>query len=255
MAHIFVTGSTDGLGRAAAETLIAEGHDVLLHARSQERASTMNDLVARSTGIVIGDLSSAVETRAIAKQVNDVGRMGAVIHNAGIYLESSRGSTPEGHAKVLAVNALAPYMLTTLIERPDRLVYLSSGMHLSGSGSLRDIDWTERRWQASQAYSDSKLYVATLAAAVARHWSTVLSNSVDPGWVPTRMGGDAAPDDLEMGHLTQTWLAVSHDPRATVSGGYWHHRRQRKPAAEVLDPGFQDRLMTELAALTGVTLF
>jgi NAD(P)-dependent dehydrogenase (short-subunit alcohol dehydrogenase family) len=255
MARILVTGSADGLGRAAAQTLIAEGHDVVLHARSQERASTMNDLAARSAGIVIGDLSSAAQTRAIAKQVNDIGRMGAVIHNAGIYLESNRGSTPEGHAKVLAVNALAPYMLTALIDRPDRLVYLSSGMHLSGSGSLRDIDWTERRWQPSQAYSDSKLYVATLAAAVARHWSTVLSNSVDPGWVPTRMGGAGAPDDLEMGHLTQTWLAVSHDPRATVSGGYWHHRQQRKPAAEVLDPDFQDRLMTKLAGLTGITLF
>ena len=50
--------------------------------------------------------------------------MDAVIHNAGIYLQPSRGSTPEGHATTLAVNTLAPYMLTALVKQPDRLVYL-----------------------------------------------------------------------------------------------------------------------------------
>ena len=186
--------------------------------------------------------------------MNDLGRMDAVIHNAGVYLEPSRFTTAEGHAKTLAVNTLAPYMLTALIGRPDRLVYLSSGMHHAGAGSLRDIDWTERRWNAARAYSESKLHMAALALAVARAWPQVLSNAVDPGWVPTRMGGAGAPDDLEMGHLTQTWLAVSHDPDATVSGGYWYHRQRQTPAAEARDPAFQDRLMDRLAALTGVTL-
>ena len=153
--------------------------------------------------------------------------MDAVIHNAGTYHEPSRGPTPEGHARTLAVNTLAPYMLTALIERPGRLVYLSSSMHRGGGGSLRDIDWVERRWDPSRAYSESKLYVAALAFAVARRWPDVLSNAVDPGWVPTKMGGPGAPDDLEMGHLTQTWLAVSDDPAAMVSGGYWYHRQRQ----------------------------
>ena len=120
---------------------------------------------------------------------------------------------------------------------------------------MRDIDWRERRWDASAAYSESKLFVTALAFAVARHWSDVLSNAVDPGWVPTKMGGPGAPDDLMQGHLTQTWLAVSDDPAAAVSGGYWHHRKQQKPAAEALNPDFQNRLMTELASLTGLSLF
>lgn len=253
MRRIFITGCTDGLGRAAARTLVAEGHEVVLHARSPQRASALADLAARSACVVIGDLSSAVETRAIADQVNKIGRMHAVIHNAGIYQERNRGTTREGHAKTLAVNTLAPYILTALIERPDRLIYLSSGMHHSGGGSLRDIDWVERRWDAGRAYSESKLYVTGLALAVARRWPKVLSNAVDPGWVPTKMGGPGAPDDLEMGHLTQTWLAVSDDPAATVSGGYWHHRKQQTPAAEALDPGFQDQLMAKLSELTGVS--
>jgi NAD(P)-dependent dehydrogenase (short-subunit alcohol dehydrogenase family) len=253
MRRVFITGSTDGLGRAAAQTLMAEGHEVVLHARSKQRAAALADLAPRAAGVVIGDLSSAAETQALADQVNEIGRMHAVIHNAGIYTEPSRGNTPEGHAKILAVNTLAPYMLTALIERPDRLVYLSSGMHRGGSGSLRDIDWKQRRWDTGLAYSESKLYVTALALALARRWPKVLSNAVDPGWVPTKMGGPGAPDDLEQGHLTQTWLAVSDDPAAMVTGGYWHHRKQRMPAAETLDSGFQDQLIAKLHELTGVS--
>jgi NAD(P)-dependent dehydrogenase (short-subunit alcohol dehydrogenase family) len=255
VSRVFITGSTDGLGRAAARLLIDEGHDVLLHARNRERAAAVADLAPCAAGVVIGDLSSAAETRRLADHVNDVGRMDAVVHNAGIYLEPSRGSTPEGHATTLAVNTLAPYMLTALIGRPDRLVYLSSGMHLGGAGSLRDIDWTERRWNAAQAYSESKLQVIALAITVAQAWPAVLSNSVDPGWVPTKMGGPWASDDLEMGYLTQTWLAVSDEAAATVTGGYWYHRQRQRPAREAADPAFQRKLMDRLAGLTGIALF
>ncbi len=127
MSRVLITGSTDGLGRAAARVLIDEGHQVVLHARSRARAAAVAGLAPRAAGVVIGDLASAAETRLLAEQVNDIGRMDAVIHNAGIYLERSRGTTAEGHATTLAVNTLAPYMLTALIDRPDRLIYLSSG--------------------------------------------------------------------------------------------------------------------------------
>jgi|SRR6516165_6675036 NAD(P)-dependent dehydrogenase (short-subunit alcohol dehydrogenase family) len=118
MGIVFITGSTDGLGRAAAQSLLDNGHKVVLHARSTDWAQILAELALRSAGIVIGDLRSAAETRSIADQVNAIGRMDAVIHNAGVYAERSRGSTPEGHAGTLAVNTLAPYMLTVLIERP-----------------------------------------------------------------------------------------------------------------------------------------
>jgi NAD(P)-dependent dehydrogenase (short-subunit alcohol dehydrogenase family) len=254
MARIFITGSTDGLGRAAAQSLIAEGHDVVLHARSRKRASALEDLASRSAGMVVGDLSSAVDTRGVADQVNAIGRMDAVIHNAGAYSTEGRSATPEGRPAIVAVNILAPYMLTALIERPRRLVYLSSGMHRGGVASLHDIDWIERRWDSSQAYSDSKLYVTALAFAIARCWSDVLSNAVDPGWVATKMGGPGAPDDFEKGYLTQTWLAASDDSAATVSGRYWYHRRPQAPARAVTDARFQDQLSAKLAELTGVPL-
>jgi len=180
--------------------------------------------------------------------------MDAVIHNAGIYRERSRGSTPEGHATLLAVNTLAPYMLTALIQRPDRLVYLSSSEHRAGEGPLRDADWANRRWDSARAYGESKLYVTALAFALARRWPEVLSNAVDPGWARTRMGGPSAPVDIDTGQRTQSWLAVSKEPAAMVSGRYWYHLRQHQPARDAMDVAFQDQLIAELASLTGVTL-
>jgi NAD(P)-dependent dehydrogenase (short-subunit alcohol dehydrogenase family) len=237
--RIFITGSTDGLGRAAARTLLEQGHEVVVHARNRDRLAALGDLVDRGTAAVIGDLSDLEDTRDVAGQVNRLGRMDAVIHNAGVV------SGPQ----VLPVNVVAPYLLTVLMHRPKRLVYLSSGMHRGGRADPAGMDWSGERTTAS--YSHSKLFVTTLAAAVARIWPDVLSNAVDPGWVPTRMGGPGAPDDLRLGHLTQEWLATSDDPEALTSGGYWYHQRRAEPAASVLDHRFQDQLLDELARFTG----
>ncbi|WP_340316771.1 SDR family NAD(P)-dependent oxidoreductase [Rhizorhabdus argentea] len=254
MARIFITGTTDGLGLAATRTLMLGGHEVVIHARSAERALALAELAGYAAGLVVGDLSSAAETRAVAEQVNAIGRMDAVIHNAGVYRTEGRGSTAEGHAVLVAVNILAPYMLTALIERPRRLVYLSSSLHRGGEGALDDIDWTRRPWNQAMAYAGSKLQIAALAFAVARRWPEVLSNAVDPGWVRTRMGGAAAPVDIETGQRTQSWLAASDDPAAMVSGRYWCNLGQEQPSGEVMDVAFQDRLLGELGKLTGVTL-
>lgn len=254
MARVLVTGSTTGLGLAAAEAMVAGGHAVVLHARSAARAAGIGPPAGRAAGVVLGDLSIDAETRDLADQVNRLGPFDAVIHNAGVYREPEPHRTPEGHPRILAVNVVAPYLLTALVERPSRLVYLSSGMHASGRPSLDDLGWTRRRWDGTQAYCDSKLLVAALAAAVARRWPGVRSNAVDPGWVPTRMGGPSATDDLELGHRTQVWLATSEDPAAEVTGRYWYHGRARAPATAVDDPAFQDDLLDELARITGVPL-
>jgi len=149
---------------------------------------------------------------------------------------------------------LAPYLLTGLIERPARLVYLSSGMHRGGDPGLADPQWEHRHWNGSQAYSDSKLFDVVLAFAVARLWTDVLSNALEPGWVPTRMGGPGAPDDMSLGPVTQAWLAVSPDPDARVTGGYFYHQKPRTPHPAARDLTVQDGLLRHCAALTGVTL-
>lgn len=254
MARVFITGSTDGLGRAAAQSLIDQGHEVILHSRSPQRATSLGDIAPHSAGVIVGDLRDVGQTRRIAEEVNAFGPMDAVIHNAGIYSEATRNPTPEGHAGTLAVNTLAPFILTALIQRPNRLVYLSSALHRGGEGSLEDIDWIKRPWNPTQAYAETKLHVAALASAVARRWPGVLSNAVDPGWVRTKMGGSSAPVDLDTGQRTQSWLAVDAAPEAMVSGRYWCNLKQEQPADEVMDMAFQDRLVAQLELLTGVTL-
>jgi NAD(P)-dependent dehydrogenase (short-subunit alcohol dehydrogenase family) len=242
MARIFITGSTDGLGRASAQTLLDGGHEVVIHARSAERREAVNDLVGRGAAAVVGDLADVNQTRAVADQVNELGVVDAVIHNAGV----------DSGPHILPVNVVAPYLLTALIHRPRRLVYLSSGMHHGGRANIAGLDWRGRRRPGS--YSDSKLFVTTLAAAVAGLWPEVYSNAVDPGWVPTRMGGPGAPDDLRLGHLTQEWLATSDEPEARSSGGYWYHQRLRTPHPAVHNTHFQDDLVQALARFTGVPL-
>jgi NAD(P)-dependent dehydrogenase (short-subunit alcohol dehydrogenase family) len=256
MSRVFVTGSSTGLGMMAAELLASQGHQVVLHARNSGRAADAQNRLPTAEAVVTGDLSVIAAMRSVAEQVNRLGHFDAVIHNAGVYVDSQerRVETEDGLPCMFAVNALAPYILTALIERPRRLVYLSSGMHRSGTADLMDLDWKRRAWNATAAYSDSKLHDLWLAFAVARYWPGVLSNAVDPGWVPTRMGGPDAPDDLDQGHRTQAWLAVSDDDAARVSGGYFHHLRERPADPVAHDEGKQDQFIEICAKISGIEL-
>jgi NAD(P)-dependent dehydrogenase (short-subunit alcohol dehydrogenase family) len=254
MARILVTGSADGLGRMAAQSLVHSSHDVVLHARNADRARQATAAVPGARHVVVGDLSSITETRAVADQANAIGPFDAVIHNAGVGNRERRVETVDGLEHVFAINVLAPYLLTALIHRPRRLVYLSSGMHRGGNPDLADLQWRRRRWDGSQAYSDSKLFDVVLAFAVGRRWPEVLSNALEPGWVPTKMGGPGAPDDLIQGAETQVWLAVSNEPQATVSGRYFYHKRVKAAHPAASDVHVQDGLLQACEELTGVRL-
>jgi NAD(P)-dependent dehydrogenase (short-subunit alcohol dehydrogenase family) len=197
-------------------------------------------------------MASIAAVRGLAESADALGRFDAVIHNAAVGYRGPRVETVDGLAHVFAINVLAPYLLTALITRPDRLVFLSSGMHRGGNPDLSDLQWAKRRWSGTQAYSDSKLFDVVLALGVARRWPGVFSNAVEPGWVPTNMGGPGAPDDLELGAETQAWLAVSDDPEATVTGRCFHHRRELACAPVAGRVEFQDGLLDACAKLTGV---
>ncbi len=253
MARVFITGSSDGLGLMAAQLLIELGHQVVLHARNAARAGDVKISAPRSEAIVIGDLSSMAQTRNVAEQVNRLGRFDAVIHNAGVgYREAHRIATEDGLPVVFAVNTLAPYLLTALIEKPHRLVYLSSGMHRGANSSLEDLTWTQRRWRGAEAYAETKLHDVLLAFAAARRWPGVLSNALEPGWVPTKMGGPGAPDEMDQAHRTQAWLAVSDDPAARVAGEYFYHLRPRPADPAARDPNRQEDLLKACEHLSGI---
>jgi len=255
MSRVFITGSTDGLGLLAAELLVSQGHRVVLHARNSVRAAEVKGWLPAAEAVVTGDLASIAQTRSIAEQVNRLGRFDAVIHNAGAdYNAPRRIATPDGLSHHFAVNTLGPYILTALIERPKRLVYLSSGLHRGASADFSDIQWERRSWNSSAAYSETKLHDMLLAFAVARYWPDVFSNAVDPGWMPTRMGGPHAPGDLNDGCRTQGWLSVSGDAAACVSGKYFHYMRQQAPDPIANDENLQDQLIQICSRLSSVAL-
>jgi NAD(P)-dependent dehydrogenase (short-subunit alcohol dehydrogenase family) len=253
MSRIFITGSADGLGQMAARLLVADGHHVVLHARNPSRAREALIATPGAETALSADLSSIAETKTLADKVNKLGAFDAIIHNAGIgYREQRRRATDDGLPQVFAVNSLAPYILTCLINRPARLVYTSSGLHRQGDPTLQDLAWKQRSWNGFQAYSDSKFHDVILAFAVARRWPNVFSNAVEPGWVATKMGGAGAPDSLEEGPKTQVWLAASNERDALVTGQYFYHKKQRAFLPAAADPNLQDRFLAACAGFSGV---
>jgi len=240
MARIFITGSADGLGQLAANNLVAQGHQVVLHARNAARAKSALDNVPGAEQVLIADLASIEETKKLAAEVNAIGQFDVIIHNAGVYQVAAN--------LTFAVNTLAPYILTVLIHQPKRIIYLSSEMHVQGNPDLIDLAYAIDR----TSYSDSKMQVLMLSKAVARKWPEVLSNAVDPGWVPTKMGGAAATDNLEEGFQTQAWLAVSDDKEAKVSGRYFHHQKEAKYLAAADDVSIQEKLIAICEQLTSI---
>lgn len=241
MARIFITGSADGLGLLTAKSLITRGHTVVLHARNAQRGREAQTKVPGAENVLIGDLSSIDETKNLAHEVTRSGAFDVVIHNAGVYQVPA--------PQIFAVNTLAPYILTSLIQKPKRSIYLSSGMHLQGRPNFDYFNEDTNRI----TYSDSKLHVLMLSMAVARKWSEVYSNAIDPGWVPTKMGGHGAPDDLQKGYETQVWLAVSDEAKSKVSGRYFFHQKERSynPAASQVT--LQETFLKLCEKMTGVS--
>ena len=228
--RILVTGSSSGLGLGAARALAAEGHEVVVHRRSAATEMPDSDTWL---AVVTGDLGDVSQVRAVADEAAGLGRLDAVVHNAGVI----------GGADLVTVNVVAPYLLTALMPKPARLIYLSSGMHRGGSTDLTRLE------SGRASYSDTKLILTAFAAAVATRWEGTVTHAVDPGWVPTRMGGAGAPDDLVAGHTTQVWLAT-HDVEP-ATGGYWFHEQVQQPHRAVGDPGFQARVLAALQQLAG----
>lgn len=236
MALVLVTGASAGLGRTTASALQEAGHDVVLHARSRDRLEG-SGAVRGARGIVLGDLADAGQTLEVAEQAAAHGPFDAVIHNAG---------TLDGPDD-LAVNVLAPYLLTAAMPLPARVIVLSSSMHRSGRAEAQLI-----RGERRATYSDTKLLVTAFALGLASRFPGILAHAVDPGWVPTRMGGPSAPDDLDEGHRTQVRLATAPTEEIVPrTGGYWHHLRTERPHPAATDPAFQAEVLAQLADRTG----
>jgi NAD(P)-dependent dehydrogenase (short-subunit alcohol dehydrogenase family) len=255
VSRILITGSSDGIGLESARQLLAAGHDVVGHARSAARAAELRAAVPGVGDVLIGDLASLAQTRDLAASAAAAGPFDAVIHNAGVGGGvSERAVTADGLERIFHINVVAPYLLTALMPRPGRLVYLASGLESQGHVALDDLQYTERAWDGMAVYSDSKLCDVVLAFAVARLWPDVKATTVDPGWIKTKLGGPDAWDEVDEGASTQVWLASSDDEAAQVTGRYVKRFEIQVANPEASETAIQDGLLARLAEITGVEL-
>ncbi len=251
---VFITGSSSGLGFLSGKLLVEQGHKVVLHARNEAKAKRTKAKLPGVRAVVVGDVSTLAGMRSVAKQVNALGTYDAVIHNVGLGTRHPRRETVDGVTQLFAVNTLTPYVLTALMKPSERLIYLSSGLHKNGDASLRDLQWKNRPYNAFQAYSDTKLHDLLLTLWLARKRPRAFVNAVHPGWVPTKMGGPNATDDLLKGAQTQAWLAVSDDSAARVSGKYWFHKKPRSMHSRANEVAVQDKLIAYLEKISGLSI-
>lgn len=239
---ILITGSTAGLGQLAAAYLVARGHEVVAHARNEARAEDVRRDIPGLAGVVIGDLSDLDQTRRLAADINAFGTFDVIIHNAAIY-----DGKPQDRLKI---NVLSPYMLTSLVNRPRQLVYMSSSAHW---GDLR-LDGIVQQG-AGVSYEESKAQLTTFAMALSRLWPAVQVNAINPGWVPTRMGEltGTPSDSLRAGYMTQVWLAEGIDPASHMTGAFLFHQVSYSTVNPVVhDATAQDDLIEALGQATGV---
>ncbi|TDD72570.1 SDR family NAD(P)-dependent oxidoreductase [Jiangella aurantiaca] len=248
-----VTGSNDGIGAAVAHALVGEGYEVVRHARNRVRADDYLSDAPEGTQIAVGDFASLAETHDVARQAAALGPFDVVVHNAGTGAPPARELTADGIERTLQVNAVAPYLLTALMPPPERIVYVGSD---SIRNTLLDLDDIQSGadWDQGAAYGRSKIALTALGLYVARHWPSRLVNVVHPGWVRSKMSGEAAPLSLEEGADTIVWLALARDPEALVSGELFFERAPARFNDQPHDPGIQEAVVAAFEQLTGVVL-
>jgi len=249
MATICITGSTDGIGLAAARELLGSGHRVLVHARTAERGQPVVADLDGDVALVTGDLSSLASTRTLAGQLREHGPLDVLVHNAGVWLRDGGPSvTGDGFETTFAVNVLAPHLLTSLVADllTDRLLWLGSGLAASGRPKPTALGASR---EPRQAYADSKACDVALAIGWGRRLPGITSAAIDPGWVKSKLAGPGAPGSTEQGADTVAWCCTTGQ-LATAS--YWKDRAPAQVPGRLRDAGLQDALVEQCDRLAGL---
>jgi retinol dehydrogenase 14 len=255
---ILVTGATDGIGRQAAKELVERGARVLVHGRTRGKA----EAAAKELGgeAVAGELARLDEVRALAAEVTRLApQLDVLVNNAGIYARE-RIESAEGFELTLAVNQLAPFLLTHLlietIPAGGRIVFVSSNVHRS-AGPL-DFDGSASEWDGYSAYADSKLMNVATAFELARRLADrhIAVNAMHPGVIGTKLlhrgfgGAGGAP--VDRGAAGEVKLAI--DPALDgVTGRYFDQTAESNASAAAQDRAVQQRVYDACLQRTGAT--
>ncbi len=263
-AVILVTGATDGLGKRVAHDLTQKGATVLLHGRDPERGEAAVREIREGTGndhlrYYLADFSSLEQTRRLADEVRtDHDRLDVLINNAGIFARE-RAVTEDGHELTLAVNYLAPFLLTRLLlpllcaSAPSRIVNVAS----AGQSPIDfDDPMLERGYGGMRAYAQSKLALVMFTFDLAEELKDtgVTANCLHPAsLMDTKMVFEAfgsASSDVQEGADATVYLAASPELEG-VTGKYFDGRREARAAPQAYDPEARDRLRRLSEELTG----
>ena len=274
---VLITGGNSGIGYATAEALARRGAHVALVSRDAARGQAARDRLAAATGnpridVLQADLAAQAQVRRLAATVQErYSRLDVVINNAGGF-EPHRRLSPDGIEMTVAVNLVAPWLLTELLadrlraSAPARVVNVASGAADRATLDLDDLQYERRRYRAFGAYGQSKLALILISNEQARRFagSGVTVNSLHPGFVATNFGRRdpltslgwlvMRPFQIDAVAGAQTTLHVATDPGlATVSGRYFSKQQPVSPNPIAEDAALAQRLWQMLETLTGAT--
>jgi NAD(P)-dependent dehydrogenase (short-subunit alcohol dehydrogenase family) len=271
-----VTGATRGIGRATAEELARAGATLILVCRRRPDGEEVAAAIARAGSapaptIVEADLSSQAAVRAAAEEIRSRHeRLHVLVNNAGL-IPRSREVTVDGLEMQLAVNHLAPFLLTNLLldrlrsSAPSRVVTVSSTTHQGAELDFADLQ-SERRYDAEDVYAGTKLMNLLFTYELARRLqgTGVTANALHPGAVATRLLADYMKVPLvgralartfgaspEQGADTVVYLAASPEV-AGVTGKYFTNRRETRSSPASYDESAARRLWELSEQLTGL---
>jgi retinol dehydrogenase 12 len=275
---ILVTGATRGIGYAAAEALAGMGAAVIVHGRNPARVEKACKGIARripgsEVSGVVADLASLAEVRRLAREVAEsCDLLDVLLNNAGL-VTRKRELTVDGIERQLAVNHLAPFLLTNLLldkleaSAPARIVAVASRAHRRAELDFGDLNWDQRPYSGIGAYGATKLANILFTRELARRLEAtgVTANCLHPGVVATNIFSGMGPVGRLFGMLsrpllmpasrgarTSVYLASSPEV-ASVSGKYFDEAKPVSPSAAALDDEAAKALWIASEKLTGLT--
>jgi retinol dehydrogenase 12 len=269
-----VTGATSGIGKATATALARQGAQVVLVGRDRGRgeatAAALGAVAATPPRLEIADFASMAQVRALADRLGTLDRIDVLVNNAG-FVAGQHRVTADGFEEVLAVNHLAPFLLTNLLlakltaSAPARVITVASDAHTAARLDLDDLQ-LEHGWDSWRSYANSKLANILFTRELARRLAgtKVTANCAHPGVVRTGFGREGSPLlglaitvgrpfllSPERGASTIVYLATSADV-AGATGGYYVKSQLRQPSRAARDDPTAQRLWQLSEELTGL---
>lgn len=279
--RVLITGATEGIGKAAAFQLAANGFEVILHGRNAEKAALVKQEIQvrypdAKLDILIADLESRADTVKLADTFNQrYDSLDVLVNNAGGVMNKVRQETVDGWERTIALNVLAPFMCSALLlpalqRRPGaKIINTSSMAHMLGKPNLDDLMY-ETKFNAQQAYGDAKLYIILLGVEFARRQqltddpNRIGMYAFHPGVIASNFAKDSTSvyhhffrwfrpflSSVRQGADTMVYLAAQENVDLQ-NGGYYVKRKKKRARLPANARDVAEQLWERCESLTGI---